>query len=107
MSSSLRIVLGFAAPDAKRAVQSLFVALALMTLQHGAAMASPATMDLTVNWMLASARDAGTAGGAISREGYDTKGWHPVRQVPATVLEILQEDGIYPNLYYGENFARA
>ena len=37
------------------------------------------------------------------KPGYVTKGWYPVRQVPATVLEILQEDGVYPNLYYGKN----
>ena len=27
--------------------------------------------------------------------------------MPATVLEILQEDGVYPNLYFGKNMAEA
>ena len=31
------------------------------------------------------------------------KGWHTVRRMPATVLEVLQDDGTYPNLYYGKN----
>ena len=42
-------------------------------------------------------------GERISQSGTAMEGWYPVRQVPATVLEILQEDGVYPNLYYGEN----
>jgi exo-1,4-beta-D-glucosaminidase len=104
MSSSLRIA---RALPAERWLRLLFAALVLAALQLDAAMASPETLTLTANWSLASARDFPASGGVISRPGYDIKGWHPVRQVPATVLEILQEDGTYPNLYYGENLARA
>jgi exo-1,4-beta-D-glucosaminidase len=72
-----------------------------------AAAASPETIQLKANWTLASAKQAGDTGATISQPSYATKGWYPVRQVPATVLEILQEDGIYPNLYYGKNLLTA
>src|SRR5215813_4692294 len=61
------------------------------------------TIELKANWQLASARQATDSGEAISRAGYAAKSWYPVRQVPATVLQILQEDGVYPDLYVGKN----
>jgi exo-1,4-beta-D-glucosaminidase len=65
--------------------------------------AAPETIQLQANWFLASAKQAVDAGESISRSGYSTKGWYPVRHVPATVLQILQEDGVYPDLYVGKN----
>jgi exo-1,4-beta-D-glucosaminidase len=60
-------------------------------------------MELAQSWSLASARDVSADGAVISRLGYDTASWHPIHRMPATVLEILQEDGVYPNLYVGMN----
>jgi exo-1,4-beta-D-glucosaminidase len=79
------------------------MAFALLLWDCAAASALPQTVQLKANWTLASANKAGASGDRISASGYIPKGWYPVRQVPATVLEILQEDGVYPNLYYGEN----
>ena len=40
----------------------------------------------------------------VSRADYAAKaGWHTIRRMPATVLEVLQDDGTYPDLYYGKN----
>ena len=89
---------------AKPTFRRLFAAIALAFLPWASAAASsPETVQLKANWNLASANQAGGSGEKISQSGYSTKGWYPVRQVPATVLEILQEDGVYPNLYYGKN----
>ncbi|MGY4709400.1 glycosyl hydrolase 2 galactose-binding domain-containing protein [Mycolicibacterium sp. CBM1] len=60
-------------------------------------------IELSAGWKLTSARDLPADGTAIASTGYDDSGWHPVRRMPATVLETLQEDGVYPNLYYGKN----
>ena len=35
--------------------------------------------------------------------GYRAAGWHAIRRMPATVLQTLQDDGTYPDLYYGTN----
>ena len=42
-------------------------------------------------------------GAMLSRPDYQDSGWHEVRRMPATVLQILQENGTYPNLYFGKN----
>ncbi len=42
-------------------------------------------------------------GAALSSPGYDDAAWVPVRRMPGTVLQILQDAGVYPNLYYGKN----
>ncbi len=93
---------------AKRAFHRALAAtiFALLLWDCAAASAAPQTIPLKANWALASANHVGDSGESISRPNYVTKGWYPIRQVPATVLEILQEDGVYPNLYYGENLVK-
>jgi exo-1,4-beta-D-glucosaminidase len=72
-----------------------------------AAAAKPDRIELAENWRLASAVEAPSEGAAISVIGYKDARWHPIRRMPATVLEILQEDGVYTNLYFGKNLLEA
>ena len=60
-------------------------------------------MQLSDGWQLASARDVTDDGSAISVAGYQRPNWHDVRRMPTTVLNALEADGTYPNLYYGKN----
>jgi exo-1,4-beta-D-glucosaminidase len=60
-------------------------------------------VELAEGWKLSSATGLAADGNTISLPGYSDSRWHPIRRMPATVLEILQEDGVYPNLYYGKN----
>jgi exo-1,4-beta-D-glucosaminidase len=59
--------------------------------------------ELASGWQLASARDVTAPGSTVSSAGYQGKGWHEVRRMPSTVLQTLEDDGTYPNLYYGTN----
>jgi exo-1,4-beta-D-glucosaminidase len=68
-----------------------------------AAAEKPARIELAENWKLASATEAQSEGAPISVAGFKDARWHPIRRMPATVLEILQEDGVYSNLYVGTN----
>jgi len=68
-----------------------------------AAAEKPGRIELAENWKLASATEAPSDGAAISVAGYRDTRWHPIHRMPATVLEILQEDGVYTNLYFGKN----
>lgn len=61
-------------------------------------------LELQKDWRLASSITVTDSGATISQPGYRASNWYPADQMPATVLEILQEDGVYPNLYYGMNF---
>lgn len=60
-------------------------------------------IELSDGWQITSASGLRTGGKEMSVTGYDASKWLPVHRMPATVLEILQEDGVYPNLYYGKN----
>jgi exo-1,4-beta-D-glucosaminidase len=66
---------------------------------------STSLLELSSNWQLASAKQAIDPGALISSQQYSTASWYPIHRMPATVLEILEEDGVYPDLYYGMNLA--
>ena len=64
---------------------------------------SPNLIELSQGWRLISADKVTSDDSAISLSGFDTSQWYEVRHMPATVLEILQEDGVYKDLYFGMN----
>ena len=65
-----------------------------------------AQVELADGWQLSSARDVTAAGSDVSRTGFTGAGWHTVRHMPATVLQALEDDGTYPDLYFGDNLAK-
>ncbi|MFP5226430.1 MAG: glycoside hydrolase family 2 protein [Acidobacteriota bacterium] len=67
---------------------------------------SAGRLELAQGWRLTSAQTINAQGSVISTTGYDASAWHPVHRMPATVLEILEEDGVYPNLYFGMNLLK-
>ncbi|HLV86201.1 MAG TPA: hypothetical protein VKV39_04435 [Candidatus Sulfotelmatobacter sp.] len=64
---------------------------------------SSGTTELKNGWHMESSWNVVQDGNLISQVSYDDSKWHPIRAMPATVLEVLQEDGTYPNLYFGKN----
>lgn len=64
---------------------------------------APGRIELAQGWKLSSANGLPAQGAALSNPAYQDRGWHSIRRMPATVLQTLQEDGTYPNLYYGTN----
>ena len=63
----------------------------------------PGQIELAQGWSLVSARNVPADGAALSMPTYRAAGWHAIPRMPATVLQTLQEDGTYPDLYYGTN----
>jgi exo-1,4-beta-D-glucosaminidase len=87
-------------------IRVIFIALLLLGMgvfTLFAAAGNPGKIELAENWKLASATEAQSEGAAISVAGFKDARWHPIHRMPATVLEILQEDGVYSNLYVGTN----
>lgn len=70
------------------------------------ASAVPQKIELTQGWSLLSAQETTAPGSEISTAKFPVAGWHPIHHMPATVLEILEEDGVYPNLYFGMNMLK-
>ena len=60
-------------------------------------------VELAEGWKLTSASGLDADGNVISSPGYEDTAWVPVRRMPGTVLQILEDAGVYPNLYYGKN----
>ncbi len=88
----------------------IFVALALLLLLCAADFPDfarpgppPETIELAQGWTLMSARDVRADGAALSKPDYKASGWHVIPRMPATVLQTLQQDGTYPDLYFGTN----
>src|SRR5580700_8544466 len=61
------------------------------------------TIELQTGWRMISSWKATEDGSAISRPSYNASGWYPIAKMPATVLQVLEDDGVYPNLYFGMN----
>lgn len=59
--------------------------------------------EIADGWQLRSARGLDADGSALSRTDYQPVDWHTIASMPATVLQALEDDGTYPNLYYGKN----
>src|SRR5215472_11666354 len=74
--------------------------LAISTL---ALASSSNTTELKSAWRLQSSWNVVQDGSLISQLSYDASSWHEVHSMPVTVLQALQEDGTYPNLYFGKN----
>jgi len=70
-----------------------------------AAAESPKTIELAENWKLTSANKLQQSGAGVSLPDFKDADWNAIRRMPATVLEILEEDGVYSNLYVGKNMA--
>src|SRR6202011_6296325 len=72
------------------------------------ALASPQAPNLTElknGWRITSANNISGAEALISESSYDDSRWYAVKRMPATVLQVLEDNGIYKNLYYGMNLS--
>ncbi|MDP7701124.1 glycoside hydrolase [Mycobacterium sp. TY815] len=91
----------------------IFIVLAMSSLSLCAAAYSPVAthalsaapdrLELSNNWTLSPATTTSLNGDALSVTGYDATAWYKVARMPATVLEILRENGVYRDLYVGKN----
>jgi exo-1,4-beta-D-glucosaminidase len=60
------------------------------------------TIELTKNWSLISANNVADSGDKISSAQFDSSKWYPVT-IPSTVMAGLVVNGVYSNLYFGQN----
>ena len=86
-----------------RVISALSILLCLLASPAFCAAGSSGKTELSENWKLAAAKDVQADGATVSQPNYDEASWHPIHKMPATVLEILQEDGVYTDLYVGKN----
>ena len=85
---------------------ALRTAAAWLLLMMLGAVCSPAADHVTTlhsGWRMLAASDVAADGDAISQPGFDASRWLPIHTMPATVLQVLEDDGVYKNLYFGAN----
>ena len=54
---------------------------------------------------MTSANNVSCDDSLVSQPSFDASHWYTAQDMPATVLQILQENGVYKNLYFGMNLA--
>ena len=77
--------------------------VALLPVVATALPESSSTVELQTGWRPASSWAVVQEGSQISQPSYHPSRWYPIRTIPATVLQILEEDGAYSNLYFRKN----
>jgi exo-1,4-beta-D-glucosaminidase len=65
--------------------------------------ASPNITELASGWRMISADQVSADDASVSSSNFDASRWYPVPHMPATVLQVLEDDGAYKDLYYGMN----
>src|SRR5713226_1662900 len=70
-----------------------------------AATESPNLTELQSGWRMTSAKNVTADDALVSQSSFDASHWYAAAHMPATVVQILQENGVYKNLYYGMNLA--
>ncbi len=91
-----------------RVLSTLFVVCLLSALTPPPASAAPESPNLTElksGWRMTSARNVSVDDSQVSLPSFDASQWYAAQHMPATVLQILQENGVYKNLYFGMNLA--
>lgn len=81
----------------------LILSLGLWATLLPAEPAGPSRVELADGWRLVSASRVQADGATVSVAGFPDSGWYPIRRMPATVLQILQENGVCTDLYVGKN----
>ena len=67
------------------------------------AASSPHVTELQNGWRMISATHVTAADETVSMPDFDARNWYPVPHMPATVLQVLADNGLYKDLYTGTN----
>jgi exo-1,4-beta-D-glucosaminidase len=63
-------------------------------------------VELQTGWKIISAQKVSVSDEAVSKPAFDTSHWHSIPKMPATVLQALQDAGVYRSLYEGMNLTQ-
>jgi exo-1,4-beta-D-glucosaminidase len=81
------------------------IALSFCGLAKAHAADSPNISELSSGWRMTAATNV-SDDAAPSQSGYDDSKWYPIKRMPATVLQVLDDNGVYSDLYVGMNLIK-
>jgi exo-1,4-beta-D-glucosaminidase len=67
---------------------------------------SPNGTELRDGWRMASASNVSADAAEVSSPTFDTSTWYVIPRMPSTVLQVLADNHVYENLYYGMNLSK-
>lgn len=76
---------------------------ALLAPKIGLAAPAAGRQELQSNWRIISAREVAASDEDVSKASFDASAWHEIPRMPATVLQALEDAGVYKDLYFGMN----
>ena len=83
-----------------------FILLSMCLVVSCSAASSPNLLELENGWKMASATSVKVSDEQVSGAGFDTSGWYGIPHMPATVLQVLADNGLYKDLYTGTNLTK-
>jgi len=89
----------------KRQLAVLMCIVSIVAARGFGSTDSPNLMELQSGWRMTSADNISVDDGLVSHPTLDVSKWYIVQRMPATVLQILEDNGVYKDLYYGTNLA--
>ncbi len=67
----------------------------------------PGRTELSAGWRMIAADKVSVEDEKVSAPGFDVSKWYSIKRMPATVLQVLEDNEVYKNLYFGMNLATA
>jgi exo-1,4-beta-D-glucosaminidase len=64
---------------------------------------TPNMEELQRGWKMQAAKSVSGDDALVSQAGFDASKWYDIQRMPATVLQVLEDNGVYKDLYYGMN----
>ncbi len=64
---------------------------------------APNMEELQQGWKMSAANNISGDEALVSQAGFDATKWYAIQRMPATVLQVLEDNGVYKDLYYGMN----
>ncbi len=61
--------------------------------------------NLSVDWKITSSKNLEESGDKISKVGFDDNSWYSI-DLPSTVLNSLVKNGVYKDIYFGNNLEK-
>ncbi|MGC2182902.1 MAG: sugar-binding domain-containing protein, partial [Terriglobales bacterium] len=89
----------------KRPLAVLLCIVSLVATRGFGSTDSPNLMELQNGWRMSSADNVSVDDAQVSLPTLEVSKWYVVQRMPATVLQILEDNGVYQDLYYGTNLA--
>lgn len=108
MNAKNKAFLPFRKPTRREFLKQSALSPALMLLAPEMAMPAPPAqqIELQTGWSIIAARNVSAGGSEVSKLSFDSSAWHAIPRMPATVLQALEDAGVYKDLYVGMNLTQ-